>query len=76
MTDLFGTHREISLYAHQDVAVEHVRGRMREGARRVILVAPTAFGKTECAAWIIQQSMSKGMRAWFIVCLLYTSRCV
>jgi superfamily II DNA or RNA helicase len=67
MTDLFGTRREISLYAHQDVAVEHVRGRMREGARRVILVAPTAFGKTECAAWIIQQSMSKGARAWFIV---------
>lgn len=68
MTDLFGTpHREITLYPHQEVAVAHVRGRMREGARRVILVAPTAFGKTECAAWIIQQSMSKGARAWFVV---------
>lgn len=68
MTELFQpAHRTISLYPHQEIAVEATRARMREGARRVILVAPTAFGKTECAAWIIQQSMGKGARAWFIV---------
>jgi len=57
----------IELYDYQLEAVEKVREAMREGQRRVILVAPTAFGKTECAAWIIQQSMDKGARAWFIV---------
>lgn len=57
----------IQLYDYQLEAVENVRGAMREGQRRVILVAPTAFGKTECAAWIIQQSLDKGARAWFIV---------
>lgn len=57
----------ITLYDYQLEAVEKVREAMRTGQRRVILVAPTAFGKTECAAWIIQQSMDKGARAWFIV---------
>lgn len=57
----------IQLYDYQLEAVEKVRKAMREGQRRVILVAPTAFGKTECAAWIIQQSLDKGARAWFIV---------
>lgn len=57
----------IVLYDYQLEAVEKVRAAMRAKQRRVILVAPTAFGKTECAAWIIQQSMEKGARAWFIV---------
>lgn len=57
----------IQLYDYQLESVEKVREAMRGGQRRVILVAPTAFGKTECAAWIIQQSMDKGARAWFIV---------
>lgn len=57
----------ITLYDYQKDAVEKVRAAMRSGQRRVILVAPTAFGKTECAAWIIEQSLEKGARAWFIV---------
>lgn len=57
----------IQLYDYQLDAVEKVRATMRDGQRRVVLVAPTAFGKTECAAWIIQQSLDKGARAWFIV---------
>ncbi|TIS70661.1 MAG: DEAD/DEAH box helicase, partial [Mesorhizobium sp.] len=57
----------IVLRPHQETSVETVRQKMREKQRRVILVAPTAFGKTECAAWIIQQSLDKGARAWFIV---------
>lgn len=59
--------REIQLRDYQVVSVENLRSKMREGQRRLILVAPTAFGKTECAAWIIQQSLDKGARAWFIV---------
>jgi superfamily II DNA or RNA helicase len=61
------SHSSIILRPHQEASVESVREKMRQGRRRVILVAPTAFGKTECAAWIIQQSMDKGARAWFIV---------
>jgi hypothetical protein len=32
--------REISLYEHQSVSVERMRALMREGLRRLILVAP------------------------------------
>lgn len=60
-------HSNIVLRPHQETSVETVRQKMREKQRRVILVAPTAFGKTECAGWIIQQSLDKGARAWFIV---------
>lgn len=68
MNDLFASsHRDIDLRDYQVVSVEKLRSGMREGLRRLILVAPTAFGKTECAAWIIQQSLDKGARAWFIV---------
>lgn len=59
--------RDIDLRDYQVVSVEKLRDGIRNGLRRQILVAPTAFGKTECAAWIIQQSMDKGARAWFIV---------
>lgn len=59
--------REIELYDYQAEAVEALRQTMREGKRRVILVAATAFGKTECAAHIIKESMKKGFKAWFIV---------
>lgn len=61
------TVRDIVLYDHQAEAVEKLRAGIRSGSRRQILVAPTAFGKTECAAWIIQQALEKGSRAWFIV---------
>ena len=59
--------REIKLYDHQSVSVEALRAGMRDGSRSIILVAPTAFGKTECAAYIIQQAIAKGARVWFIV---------
>lgn len=59
--------REITLRPYQVEAVEKLRGGIRQGCRRQILVAPTAFGKTECAAHIIQQSQEKGATAWFIV---------
>src|SRR5690606_6386786 len=59
--------REITLRPYQVEAVEKLRWGIRQGCRRQILVAPTAFGKTECAAHIIQQSQEKGATAWFIV---------
>lgn len=59
--------RDIVLRDYQVEAVERLRDGIRSGARRQILVAPTAFGKTECAAHIIQQSQAKGATAWFIV---------
>ncbi|WP_417585095.1 DEAD/DEAH box helicase [Pelagibacterium sp.] len=59
--------REISLRPYQIDAVEKLRDGIRAGRRRQVLVAPTAFGKTECAAEIIQKSQEKGTRAWFIV---------
>lgn len=59
--------REIVLRPHQETAVERLRQGIRDGARRQVLVAPCGFGKTECAAHIIQQSQAKGATAWFIV---------
>jgi len=59
--------KEIVLRGYQEDAVEKLRSGIRQGCRRQILVAPTAFGKTECAAHIIQQSQGKGATAWFIV---------
>lgn len=59
--------RPIDLRDYQSQAVEELRAGIRAGRRRQILVAATSFGKTECAAHIIQQSMSKGASAWFIV---------
>lgn len=59
--------RDIILRPYQLDAVEKLRAGIRAGLRRQILVAPTAFGKTECAAHIIQQSQEKGATAWFIV---------
>ena len=68
MNDLLsGPSREIVLRPHQEASVEALRQGIRNGARRQILVAPTAYGKTECAAHIIQQSQKKGATAWFIV---------
>ncbi|MER8979272.1 DEAD/DEAH box helicase family protein [Mesorhizobium sp. M0870] len=67
MNALLPVHEEITLRPHQISAVERLRDGIRAGARRQILVAPTAFGKTECAAHIIQQSQTKKATAWFIV---------
>lgn len=57
----------IVLRSHQEIAVQKLRDGIRAGARRQILVAPCGFGKTECAAHIIQSSQNKGASAWFIV---------
>jgi superfamily II DNA or RNA helicase len=58
---------QIELRDYQADAVERLRESIRQGKRKIILVAPTAFGKTECAAHIIEQSQEKQATAWFIV---------
>lgn len=65
--NLFSNPRPIELRPYQSDAVQRLRDGIKAGARRQILVAPTAFGKTECAAHIIQQSVEKGARSWFVV---------
>lgn len=65
--NLFSNPKPIVLRDYQADAVQKLRDGIRDGARRQILVAPTAFGKTECAAHIIQQSLEKGARSWFVV---------
>jgi DNA repair protein RadD len=57
----------INLRPYQIEAEEALRDGIRQGKRRQILVAPTAFGKTETSAHIIQQSQEKGATALFIV---------
>ncbi len=59
--------KTIQLRPYQSDAEEKLRAGIRNGCRRQILVAPTAFGKTETSASIVQQSHAKGATAWFIV---------
>ncbi|MGN6548471.1 MAG: DEAD/DEAH box helicase [Pararhizobium sp.] len=57
----------LELRVHQIEAEEKMREQMRAGLRKIILVAPTAFGKTETAIDLILRSQGKGARTWFIV---------
>ena len=59
--------KPILLRPYQTDAVERLRQGMRASGRRQILVAPTAFGKTECAAFIIKNNQAMSRTAWFIV---------
>lgn len=59
--------KEVVLRPHQTSAEQRIRERMVEGARRIILVAPTAFGKTETALDLILKSQTKQARVWFVV---------
>ncbi|MES0040032.1 DEAD/DEAH box helicase family protein [Mesorhizobium sp. M0091] len=67
MNALPPAHQQISLRPHQIRTEELLRQRIREGARRIILVAPTAFGKTETAIDLVTKNQAKNSRAWFIV---------
>ena len=55
------------LYPHQSVAIETVYQRMGSGLYRVMLQAPTGFGKTLVAAEVIQRALAKGRRVVFTV---------
>lgn len=57
----------ISLRPHQTRAVDACRGEFEAGARSVLLVAPTAFGKTAAASVLIHRSVAAGNRVLFAV---------
>lgn len=56
----------VTLRTYQDGALHSVRGEIRAGNRRVLLVAPTGAGKTTIAGAIIDGVKSKGKRAIFL----------
>jgi superfamily II DNA or RNA helicase len=47
--------------------VDDIRARLREGSRRILLVAPTGAGKGTLATYIIQSAGSRGKRVLFLV---------
>lgn len=53
------------LRPRQSDAIEELRQAIREGHRRIIIQAPTGFGKTVLAAHIIAGSLDKGKRPGF-----------
>ena len=55
------------LYPHQQRAIDMVRASLSGGKRRPMLQAPTGFGKTLTAAWIIQMALDKRKRVAFTV---------
>ena len=57
---------EITLRPYQEQAIASVRAAYRHH-RRVLLVAPTGFGKTATASALIQWAVTKGRRVVFIV---------
>lgn len=54
-----------TLRPHQDKAMDLLRQSLGKGHKRVVLQAPTGFGKTLVAAKIIQGALNKGNRAIF-----------
>lgn len=59
--------KELILRPHQMHVEGQLREQLRSGASWIVLVAPTAFGKTETAIHLIRLSMQKGKRVWFLV---------
>jgi DNA repair protein RadD len=55
------------LYPIQVEALDNIRKSIQQGVRRIVLQAPTGFGKTKCAAAIIDGALSKGNRIAFVV---------
>lgn len=57
----------VPLRPYQLEAVDRARAAIRAGARNVLIVAPTAAGKTTIAAHMIDECANKGKRAAFVV---------
>ncbi len=51
---------------YQDECIEAVREKIRAGAKRVLVVAPTGSGKTVIASRMIQSAHAKGSRSLFL----------
>ncbi|RWI46376.1 MAG: ATP-dependent helicase [Mesorhizobium sp.] len=59
--------KELVLRPHQSHVEGQLRDRLRSGISWIVLVAPTAFGKTETAMHLIRLALQKGSRVWFLV---------
>lgn len=58
---------EVVLRDYQLEAVERARDAIRQGAKNVLIVAPTGSGKTVIASHLIAESVAKGKRSTFAV---------
>lgn len=57
----------LTLRPDQEEALEAVRAHLRRGRRRVLLQAPTGFGKTVVASTMAKTAVEKGKRVWMLV---------
>jgi DNA repair protein RadD len=56
----------MQLRPYQSLALDQLRAKVRAGARRVLLVAPTGAGKTVILASMIQSAQAKGTRSLIV----------
>lgn len=57
----------LNLRPYQSDLVDRARAAMRQGARRVLIQAPTGAGKTALTAHMLANAVERGKRAWFLV---------
>lgn len=56
----------VALRPYQEAAIASLRGRITQGRRRLVLVAPTGSGKTVMASWMIRTATVRGLRVLFL----------
>ena len=56
-----------TLHPHQLDTVDRVRQKMREGFKRILVVAPTGSGKTVIAVYMLGTAQAKGNQCLFSV---------
>lgn len=57
----------LALRPNQLEMYERARARLRDGMQRLLLQAPTGFGKTVLVSHMLKNSRAKNCRAWFVV---------
>lgn len=67
MNDMFHIPAPRTLRKHQTEAIQLLRASLGKGNKRVVLQAPTGFGKSLTSAKIIESALAKGHRVLFTV---------